>query len=247
METYPVEFASSWSGEQLSAVALAAPNGVRALARKAASNPGHALRTAVALIRGRWCLTSARLRGCRVRAGRNFRVYGRLHVRGPGEVVFGDDVSVLGRATPWTYSDDARITVGDRVLLGAARFGCVREISIGDDSILADVTITDTDFHSTRARRRHDDAPVRIAPVHIGRNVWLAQHAALLPGASIGENSVVSFGAVCMRAFPANVIIVGNPAKIAGPIPSDVCYRDRTEPPTIAVVGTERSLLADSP
>jgi acetyltransferase-like isoleucine patch superfamily enzyme len=134
-------------------------------------------------------------------------------------VVFGDNVSVLGDATPWTYSEEARIVVGDRVLLGSARFGCIREITIGDDCILADVSIADTDFHSTRADRRSEHAPIRVASVHIARNVWLAQSATLLPGTVIGENSVVSSGAVCTRQFPANVIIMGNPAKIAAPIP----------------------------
>jgi acetyltransferase-like isoleucine patch superfamily enzyme len=141
-------------------------------------------------------------------------------VKGPGEIIFGDDVSVIGDATPWTYSPKARIVVGNRVMMGSARFGCMQEITIGDDAILAEVSIADTDFHSTWANRHSESAPIRVAPVHVGRNAWLGQASALLPGASIGENSTVSYGAVCMRAFPANVIIIGNPAKVASPIPS---------------------------
>ena len=141
-------------------------------------------------------------------------------MKGPGEIIFGDDVCVIGDATPWTYSPNARLVVGNRVMMGSARFGCIQEITIGDDAILAEVSIADTDFHSTWANRHSDSAPIRVAPVHVGRNAWLGQASALLPGASIGENSTVSYGAVCMRAFPANVIIIGNPAKVAAPIPS---------------------------
>jgi maltose O-acetyltransferase len=190
-----------------------------ALGRRAAERPGDAFRTALAIARGYSYKATARLFGRRFRAGPGLRIYGSLRVRGPGQVVFGDNVSVLGHATPWTYSDEARIVVGDRVLLGSARFGCIREITIGDDCIVADVSIADTDFHSTRADRRSEHAPVRIAPVHIARNVWLAQSATLLPGTVVGENSVVSSGAVCVRQYPANVIIMGNPAKVAAPIP----------------------------
>lgn len=192
-----------------------------AIAQRALAEPTHAGRTLMALARGRWVLLCARLRGVRLTVGRNFRVYGSLSLRGAGAVIVGDDVSVLGHATPWTYSRDARIVIGDRVMMGSARFGCMRAITIGEDSVLADVTITDTDFHCTHPGRRHHDAQPRVAPVHVSRNVWLAQHSALLPGASIGENSVVSFGAVCMRAFPSNVIVMGNPAKVAAPIPTD--------------------------
>lgn len=184
------------------------------------NDPIHALKTALALARGYRCLAFARLRGVRFRAGRNLRIYGSLSVKGPGEIIFGDDVCVIGDATPWTYSPSARIVVGNRVMMGSARFGCVKEITIGDDAILAEVSIADTDFHSTWANRHSDSAPIRVAPVHVGRNAWLGQASALLPGVSIGENSVVSYGAVCMRAFPANVIIIGNPAKVAAPIPS---------------------------
>jgi maltose O-acetyltransferase len=78
----------------------------------------------------------------------------------------------------------------------------------------------DTDFHSIRADRRSASAPVRVAPVEVGPNVWVAAAAALLPGTIIGENSVVGCAAVCMRDYPANKVIIGNPAKVAMPVPA---------------------------
>ena len=186
---------------------------------KAIASPRRAVAVAWALLKGYWCKVVYPARGIRFRAGRNLRVHGRLIVRGPGEVVFGDDVAVNGTATPWTYSREARIVVGSNVILGSTRFGCVQEITVGDDCLLASAAFTDTDFHSTQANRRQEGAPVRIAPVRIERNVWIGENAGILPGTTIGENSVVGFGAVCGRPYPANVVILGNPGKVVGPIP----------------------------
>lgn len=190
------------------------------LVGRAVSEPGQAVSYALALARGYWYRVILRILGRRFRAGARFRVFGRLSVRGPGEVVFGDNVATWHRVNAWTYSADARLVVGDNVMMSGTRFACAREIRVGTDSIVADASIYDTDFHSTRADRRSPSAPIRVAPVKIGANVWIAAGAILLPGTTIGDNSVVGAGAVCMRDFPANKIILGNPAKVVMPIPS---------------------------
>jgi acetyltransferase-like isoleucine patch superfamily enzyme len=196
------------------------PPHLSSLVGRALTDPGHAISYAIALAKGYWYRGIFRVLGRRFRAGSRFRVFGRLSVRGPGEVVFGDNVAMWHRVNAWTYSADARLIVGDNVMMSGTRFACATEIRIGSDSIVADASIYDTDFHSTRADRRSPKAPIRVAPVDIGPNVWIAAGAILLPGTTIGENSVVGAGAVCMRGFPANKVIFGNPAKVAMPIPS---------------------------
>jgi len=188
--------------------------------RRVLREPGNAFWYGLALVKGYWYRVILRILGRRFRAGSRFRVFGRLSVRGPGEVIFGDNVAMWHRVNAWTYSADAKLVVGDNVMMSGTRFACVREIRVGRDSILADASIYDTDFHSTRVDRRSRSAPIRVAPVDIGDNVWVAAGAILLPGTTIGENSVVGAGAVCMRGFPANKVILGNPAKVAMPIPS---------------------------
>jgi acetyltransferase-like isoleucine patch superfamily enzyme len=78
----------------------------------------------------------------------------------------------------------------------------------------------DTDFHSIRADRRSREAPVRVAPVRIEENVWVGAAAAILPDTTIGTNSVVGFGAVCMGRYPADKVIIGNPARAVLPLPT---------------------------
>jgi acetyltransferase-like isoleucine patch superfamily enzyme len=187
--------------------------------RQVRERPG-ALRYLVAILRGAFYVRWYRLRGIRFSAGARLRVYGRLRLKGPGEVIFGSDVIVFDTVTPWTHAPGAKIVVGDNVILGGTRFGCVQEITIGSNSIVADARIMDTDFHSIRADRRSGEAPVRVAPVHIHENVWIGAAAAVLADTSVGMNSVVGFGAVCMGHYPANKVILGNPARAVMPLPT---------------------------
>jgi maltose O-acetyltransferase len=51
-------------------------------------------------------------------------------------------------------------------------------------------------------------------PIVIGNNVWLGGGVIVCPGVTIGENTVVGTGAVVTRDLPANVVAVGNPARV---------------------------------
>lgn len=50
-------------------------------------------------------------------------------------------------------------------------------------------------------------------PVLIGNNVWIGMNACVLPGVSIGDNSIIGSGSVVTKSIPANEIWVGNPAR----------------------------------
>jgi acetyltransferase-like isoleucine patch superfamily enzyme len=52
------------------------------------------------------------------------------------------------------------------------------------------------------------------APVSIGSGSWLGANAIILPGTTLGENTVVAAGAVVRGVFPPHVVIGGVPAKI---------------------------------
>ena len=51
-------------------------------------------------------------------------------------------------------------------------------------------------------------------PICVGDNVWLGGGVIVGPGVSIGANTVVGAGAVVVRDLPANVVAVGNPARV---------------------------------
>lgn len=188
---------------------------------KGLRDPRRGFSTLLVLARGWRYKIWYRLRGTRFTAGQNFRVSGRLRVRGPGRVVIGDNVQIDGLVTPWTYSADAVISIGSGSYVNGTRFGCQQEITVGPGAILAEARIMDTNFHSIYANRHDVDAPVRVTPVLLAENVWIAAEAGILPGTTIGANSVVGFGAVCAGDYPANSIIAGNPARTIRPIPNE--------------------------
>ncbi|MBR0413518.1 MAG: sugar O-acetyltransferase [Clostridia bacterium] len=67
-------------------------------------------------------------------------------------------------------------------------------------------------------------------PVHIGSGVWIGAGAIVLPGVSIGENSVIGAGSVVTKDIPANVVAVGNPCRVLRDINENdkiYYYKDR--------------------
>ncbi len=55
-------------------------------------------------------------------------------------------------------------------------------------------------------------------PIHIGKNCWLGAGVIVVPGVTIGDNTVVGAGAVVTKDLPANVVAVGVPVKVVRPI-----------------------------
>ena len=156
--------------------------------------------------------------GERVSFGRNFQTNGRLVIRGPGRVVFGDDVNAWCHAEKnvlITYTPDSLITIGSGTRLNGAGIQAYTRISIGPRCILGSTLVFDSDFHPLDPALRHDPAaPVSCAPITIGRNVWLAGQSAVLKGVTIGHNSVAAFRAVVASDVPPNVVVAGNPARV---------------------------------
>lgn len=51
-------------------------------------------------------------------------------------------------------------------------------------------------------------------PVHIGKNCWIGSGALIMPGVSIGDNTVIGAGSVVTKDIPENVVAVGNPCRV---------------------------------
>ena len=55
-------------------------------------------------------------------------------------------------------------------------------------------------------------------PIHIGQNCWLGTGVIVMPGVTIGDNTVIGAGSVVTKDIPANVVAVGNPCHVMRPI-----------------------------
>ena len=54
----------------------------------------------------------------------------------------------------------------------------------------------------------------RAQPVNIGNNVWICGNVTVLPGVTIGDNSVIGAGSVVAKDVPPNSLAVGIPSKV---------------------------------
>ncbi len=51
-------------------------------------------------------------------------------------------------------------------------------------------------------------------PVKIGRNCWIGAGVVIVPGVTIGDNTVIGAGSVVTKDIPSNVVAVGNPCRV---------------------------------
>lgn len=55
--------------------------------------------------------------------------------------------------------------------------------------------------------------PRYVKPVYIKRGAWLGAGCIVLPGVTIGENSIVGAGSIVNKDIPSNTLAAGSPAK----------------------------------
>lgn len=86
-------------------------------------------------------------------------------------------------------------------------------IYVGDYTMFAPNVIVATAAHPILPALR-EQAYQYNAPVHIGKNCWIGAGAIILPGITIGDNTVVGAGSVVTHDLPGGVVAVGNPCRV---------------------------------
>jgi maltose O-acetyltransferase len=115
---------------------------------------------------------------------------------------------------PFHVDYGSQITIGARCF---ANYGLmamdVATITIGDDVQLGPNVqlLTPTHPLEPEPRRQKWEAS---APIEIEDNVWLGGGVIVLPGVTIGADTVVGAGAVVSRDLPGGVLALGNPARV---------------------------------
>ena len=141
--------------------------------------------------------------------GENCTIEPPLHANRGGKYVhFGSGVYANFGLT---LVDDTTIRVGDNVMFGPH------------------VTLT-AGTHPIHPELRRRTAQYNL-PITIGSNVWLGANVVVLPGVTIGENTVVGAGSVVTGDLPANVVAVGIPCRVVREIgEQDRLFYDHDRP-----------------
>ena len=87
------------------------------------------------------------------------------------------------------------------------------DIYIGDNVMIAPNVAIATGTHPICPKLREKGYQYNL-PVHIGNRVWIGAGTIILPGVTIGDDSVIGAGSVVTKNIPSGVVAVGNPCRV---------------------------------
>jgi acetyltransferase-like isoleucine patch superfamily enzyme len=173
-------------------------------------SPADLMNDLLALLRARWYLASANQMGGMV------RLWGRAIVHNQGEMILGPGVRMVGTMTPveLVTGPEGRLEIGAGTFINYGTSIAARlSVTIGSScSIGPYVNIIDNQFHCVEPDRRNQMPDSK--PVLLEDNVWLGGRVMVLPGVTIGRDSVVGAGSVVTKSIPPRTLAAGVPARI---------------------------------
>lgn len=117
------------------------------------------------------------------------------------------------------YARKLGVTVGENCRVTTTKLGAEPYlITIGNHvSVAQEVTFITHDgaTWSMRLNKRYDHV-IRYGRIILKDNCFIGHGALLLPGVTVGENSIVAAMSVVTKDVPPNTVVGGNPARIIG-------------------------------
>jgi acetyltransferase-like isoleucine patch superfamily enzyme len=114
-------------------------------------------------------------------------------------------------------------------------------IRLGDNVTITSGVIFITHDGATRVMRNVDERWTKetglYGKIDLGDNVFVGMNSILLPGISIGANSVVGAGSVVTRDIAADTVVAGNPAKVVCSLAE---YTDKVFNKTVLLKSADR-------
>ncbi|MBT1707924.1 sugar O-acetyltransferase [Fulvivirgaceae bacterium PWU5] len=113
---------------------------------------------------------------------------------------------------PFHTNFGKHIKLGKNVFINhACSFLDMGGITIEDDVLIGPKVSLITENHPADPSKRKF---LDLKPIVIQKNVWIGAGAVILPGVTVGENSIVAAGAVVNKDVPANAVVGGVPARL---------------------------------
>ncbi|WP_149303786.1 sugar O-acetyltransferase [Pareuzebyella sediminis] len=89
-------------------------------------------------------------------------------------------------------------------------------ITIEDEVLIGPKVKLITESHPLKPSERKS---LIVKPILIKKNVWIGAGATILPGVTVGVNSVVAANALVSKDVPENTVVAGIPAKVVKELP----------------------------
>lgn len=169
------------------------------------------------------------VQGRRIRIGRHSSV-GTMSYVSCEQIDIGEDARIREQVyVGGPQLPESRFTLGDRtIVLQMAYINPTKPVVIGDDTGIGGHCLI---FTHGAWLNVLDGYPVTYEPVTLGRSVWLPWRVFVMPGATIGDGSVIGANSLVVGAIPPNSLAVGAPAKVirsAPDFPTPLTTADRT-------------------
>ena len=157
--------------------------------------------------------------------GMNIRGHVRLQAievpQRAGSITLEDGAALDRGVVLLATSDVARITIGPRTYINRqTMIDADALVEIGAQTMIGPFCyITDHD-HAVKIGTAPAEGALISAPTRIGQRCWIGAQVTILKGVTIGDGTVVGAGSVVTKSLPANVIAVGNPARVVKEVPA---------------------------
>ena len=87
------------------------------------------------------------------------------------------------------------------------------KVTFGDNVFIAPNCVFSTAGHAIDSEQRSRGLEIAL-PITVGDNVWIGTNVSVLPGVTIGNNTIIGAGSVVNKNIPEGVIAAGNPCKV---------------------------------
>ncbi|MDE6195635.1 MAG: sugar O-acetyltransferase [Erysipelotrichaceae bacterium] len=94
------------------------------------------------------------------------------------------------------------------------------KVTFGDNVFIAPNCVFSTAGHPIDSSQRIQGLEIAL-PITVGDNVWIGANVSVLPGVSIGNNTIIGAGSVVNKDIPEGVIAAGVPCKVIRKITKD--------------------------
>lgn len=158
------------------------------------------------------------VQGRRIRIGRHSSI-GTMSYVSCEQIEIGEDARIREQVfVGGPQLPESRFSLGDRtIVLQMANINPTKPVVIGDDTGIGGHCLIFTHGAWLNAL---DGYPVTYEPVTLGRSVWLPWRVFVMPGATIGDGSVIGANSLVVGAIPPNSLAVGTPAKVIRSAPA---------------------------